>query len=154
MAQSPRRTDQHEGLGIFVGRWSARGMSYGGTDQSGDDPKAHGETWISTHETYWHTGKFFVVQDERADISGSRFDTLSILGVQEDGTFFSRSVENHGFYRDYAVTRDGDTWRFDGPTERATVRFEHDRARQVWCWEWKPGGVWLPLCDRAADRID
>lgn len=154
MAQSPRRTDQHEALVIFVGRWSARGMSYGGTDQSGDDPKAHGETWISTHEAYWHTGKFFVVQDERADISGRRFDTLSILGVNEDGTFFSRSVENHGYYRDYAVMRDGDTWRFDGPTERATVRFEHDGARQVWCWEWKPDGVWFPLCDRVADRID
>ena len=150
MATAP----QHDALAVFIGKWSAHGTSYGGTDQTGKDPKAGGETWVSTHEASWHTGKFFVVQDERADIAGRRFDTLSILGLNEDDSYFSRSIENHGFYRDYKVDRDGDRWRFDGATERATVVFEDAGKRQVWKWEWKPGDTWLPLCDRVAELVD
>lgn len=154
MTQAPQRNAKHDALALFLGKWTAHGMSYGGTDQTGSDPKANGQVWVSTHEACWHTGRFFVVQDERADIAGSRFDTLSILGVNDDGSYFSRSVENHGFYRNYTVTREGDSWRFDGPTERATVVFENEGKRQVWTWEWRQNNSWLPLCDRVANRID
>ena len=154
MTEAPQRNDLHNAPEVFIGKWTARGTSYGGTDQSGDDPKSNGEPWISTHEASWHTGRFFVVQDERADIAGSRFDTLSLLGVSEDGTYFSRSVENHGFYRDYSVTRDGSRWLSEGATERASVRFENEGRRPMWTWEWKPAETWLPLCDRVADKVD
>ncbi len=151
---APSRTDAHDHLAVFLGRWTAHGTSYGGTDQRGENPRANGEPWVSTHEAVWHTGKFFIVQDERADIAGSRFDTLSFLGVNDDGRFFSRSIENHGFYRDYKVTREGDRWHFEGATERATVTFENDGSRQRGNWEWKPENEWLPLCDRVADKVD
>lgn len=154
MANPPQRSADHDALAVFCGKWTARGTSYGGTDQTGDDPKANGEAWVSTHECVWHTGKFFLIQDERADIAGKRFDTLSILGVDENRSYFSRGFENHGFYRNYKVTRDGATWHFDGPTERATVIFENKDRRQVWMWEWKPKDAWLPLCDRVAERVD
>ena len=150
----PQRDERHDALSVFLGTWSAHGTSFGGTDQSGDDPKGNGETWVSTHEAKWHTGRFFLVQDERADIAGARFDTLSVLGVGDNGAYFSRGFENHGFYREYKVARDGQTWRFDGETERATVVFEDDDRRQVWTWEWKPKDAWLPLCDRVAERVD
>lgn len=153
MADVPRRSDQHEALTVFLGKWSAHGTSFGGTDQTGDDPKGNGQPWVSTHEASWHTGRFFILQDERADIAGDRFDTFSILGVDNDGSYFSRSVENHGFYRDYKVTREGDRWTFDGATERATVTFENEGKRQVWTWQWKPEDEWLPLCDRVADKV-
>jgi hypothetical protein len=154
MPNTPKLTAKHEALAVFLGRWSAHGRSYGYTDQSGGDPKSNGETWVSTHEGTWHTGRFFLVQDERADIGGQRFDTLSIMGVDENGDYFSRGFENHGFYRNYKVTRDGDSWTFSGATERAKVVFENNGKRQVWTWEWKPAGTWLPLCDRTAERID
>lgn len=154
MSDAPKRSEAHEALAVFLGRWTARGRSFGGTDQRGEDPRANGEDWVSTHDAYWHTGKFFLVQDERADIAGSRFDTLSFLGVNADGTYFSRSIENHGFYRDYRVIREGDRWTFEGATERATVDFEAGGTRQRWAWEWKPDDVWLPLCDRVAERVD
>ena len=154
MAGTSQRGAMHESLSVFLGKWTARGTSYGGTDQTGDDPKANGETWVSTHEAVWHTGRFFIVQDERADITGYRFDTLSILGVDDDGSYFSRSFENHGFYRDYKVTRDGNSWQLDGATERATVTFVNDNKQQVWKWEWKQDNTWLPLCDRIAERVD
>lgn len=148
------RTPKHDALKVFLGTWTARGTSFGGTDQSGDDPKANGEAWLSTHEAYWHTGQFFLIQDERADIEGSRFDTLSVIGLDEQGSYVARTFENHGFFRQYAVERDGDTWAFVGEFERATYRFEDGDRRQIATWEWKKDGVWMPLCDRVATRID
>ena len=148
------RNDQHEALEVFLGRWTARGTSYGGTDQAGADPKANGEQWVSIHEGYWHTGKFFLVQDEKADIQGSRFDTLSIMGVDEDGSYFARSFENHGFYRHYRVTRDADVWTLSGDLERAIIEFTDDGKTQIISWQWMQDGAWIPLCDRTATKVD
>ena len=47
----------------------------------GADPKARGAPWVSTHNTRWHNGDFFFIQDERARIGGRIFDTLSVMGV-------------------------------------------------------------------------
>ena len=155
MPDAPRRTAMHEALAVFLGEWRAQGTSYGGTDQSGDDPRANGVEWVSEHKGYWHTGEFFLVQDERARPGGTVFDTLSVMGVDaENGAWFARSFENHGFYRDYPVTREGKVWTFSGETERATITFSDDDRTQTIAWEWKPQGTWLPLCDRVATRID
>lgn len=153
--QAPRRTAMHEALSVFLGEWRAAGTSYGGIDQSGGDPRANGVPWVSEHRGYWHTGEFFLVQDERARPGGEVFDTLSVMGVDPaTGAYFARSFENHGFYRHYPVTRDGDVWTFSGETERATVTFSDDGRTQTIVWEWKPDGAWLPLCDRTATRMD
>jgi hypothetical protein len=147
------RGERHEALSVFVGRWTARGTSYGGTDQTGADPRSAGEQWLSTHEGSWHTGGFFLVQDEKADIQGNRFDTLSVMGVDEDGSYFASSFENHGFHRRYGVKRQGDLWTLSGDQERATIKFEDEGRTQVISWEWKQNGAWLPLCDRVAEKI-
>lgn len=155
MAQSPpERGAEHHALEIFLGKWEAEGTSYGGTDQSGDDPKANGEKWLSSHEGYWHTGAFFLVQDERANIAGSQFDTISVMGIDPDsGDYFSRSFENHGFTRNYKLLKDGNVWTLSGDTERASIEFRNNNWTQVITWEWKPEDEWLPLCDRTAIRI-
>jgi hypothetical protein len=152
---APRRTAMHQALAVFLGDWKAQGTSYGGTDQSGADPRANGVPWISEHTGRWHTGEFFLVQDERARVGGDVFDTLSVMGVDpETGACFARGFENHGFYRNYAVTREGKVWTLSGETERATITFSDDDRTQTIAWEWKPGDAWLPLCDRVATRID
>lgn len=155
MSESPpKRGPKHDALAIFLGEWTATGTSFGGTDQSGD-PRANGEPWTSTHRAFWHTGNFFLVQDERAVVGGKPFDTLAVMGVDpESGEYFSRGFENHGFYRDYRMTVDGKQWRIDGATERATITFSDDDRRQDIRWEWKPEDRWLPLCDRVAVRVD
>ena len=38
----PVRGAMHEAFAVFLGEWRAEGMSFGGTDQSGADPKANG----------------------------------------------------------------------------------------------------------------
>lgn len=154
MQPPPQRTAQHDALACFLGEWAAEGISFGGTDQSGD-PREHGEPWKSTHSAYWHTGQFFAVQDERATIAGKTFDTLSVIGVDpETSAYFVRSIENHGFYRHYQLARDGNVWTLAGETERARIEFaDHDRT-QVITWEWKPEDRWLPLCDRTAIRTN
>lgn len=108
--------------------------------------------WTSTHRARWHTGRFFLIQDERAQVDGP-FDTLSIMGWDDaKGRYFARTFENHGYWRDYDVTAEGRVWRISGEAERARIEFSDDGRRQDITWEWRPAGLWLPLCDRIATR--
>ena len=151
---APVRGTAHDALSVFLGEWRAEGMSFGGTDQSGDDPKANGVLWVSTHSARWHTGDFFLIQDERARIGGKPFDTLSVMGVKPDtDNYIARTFENHGFYRHYALSVDDRTWLLEGETERARTVFSADGNPQTITWDWLRDGKWLPLCDRVATRI-
>lgn len=151
----PRRTALHDALEAFLGTWHATGSSFGGRRQTREAPRAAPSPWISTHTAYWHTGGFFLVQDERASVDGGPFDTLSILGVDPDtGLGFLRSFENHGFQRCYALRREGRVWTVDGAQERARIAFSADGRTQNVHWEWRPHDGWLPLCDRVAVRVD
>lgn len=151
---TPVRDSAHGALSVFLGDWRAEGMSFGGTDQSGADPKANGVPWVSTHTTRWHTGQFFLIQDERALIAQAPFDTLSVLGVEhDDKEYFARTFENHGFYRHYKLSVDGRNWLLEGETERARTVFAADGNTQTITWEWLRDDKWLPLCDRVAARI-
>lgn len=148
------RTELHEALAMLLGDWKAEGVSFG-DNQDDTHPRANGVPWVSTHKARWHTGEFFLGQDERARPGGTVFDTLSIMGVDPaTGRCFARTFENHGFYRDYTLSHEGDVWTLDGETERATITFSSDRRRQDIVWEWRPHGAWLPLCDRVATRTD
>ena len=152
---APARSDQHQALAVFLGRWQADGKSYGGSDKPTDDPKSAAVSWVSTHSGTWHTGEFFLVQDERAFVGEKPFDTLSVMGVDANtGHHFARTFENHGFYRHYEVRVDGRVWSVTGETERARIEFSEDGKTQTITWEWHPGDRWLPLCDRVARRLD
>lgn len=136
--------DEHQRLEIFIGDWWAEGTAYGAN--------LSGEEWRSIHSARWHSGGQFVVQDERAN---GPFDTMSFLGWdQERDSYFSWSIENHGFNREYLVTVEGDVWTFTGPSERATITFSEDGRVQTHHWEFKPQGGWITLCDRVARRVD
>jgi hypothetical protein len=140
-------------LEVFLGDWKAEGQSYGGPDQDPEDPRGRPTPWTSTHNARWHTGRFFLIQDERAHVGGP-FDTLSVMGWDDaKGRYFARTFENHGFYRDYDVTAEGRVWTVSGETERARIEFSDDGKRQEITWEWRPEGLWLPLCDRIATRM-
>jgi hypothetical protein len=76
------------------------------------------------------------------------------MGVGDDGKYFARSFENHGYYRHYEVQRAGNQWKILGDTERASIEFVEDDKKQVIHWEWKVSGKWLPLCDQIAMKID
>ena len=148
------RSSAHDALSVFLGEWRAEGTSFGGTDQSGTEPKGNGVPWTSTHSARWHTGDFFLIQDERAQIGGAPFDTLSVMGVEPGkGDHFARTFENHGFYRHYALSVDDRTWLLKGETERARTVFDADGNTQTITWEWLRDGKWLPLCDRVATRV-
>lgn len=149
------RGSEHEALSVFWGEWKAEGTSFGGTDQPDDDPKRNGVSWTSTHTARWHTGEFFLIQDEKARPGGEIFDTLSVMGVDpQTRRYFACSFENHGFYRHYEVSVDGNVWTFSGEHERARIEFSPDNRKQIIVWEWKPKDKWLPLCDRIATRVD
>ena len=152
---APVRGDQYQALAVFLGQWRAEGQSFGGSNQRVDDPRSSAEPWISTHTGKWHTGEFFLIQDERAVIGGKPFDTLSVMGVDANtGHHFARTFENHGFYRHYDVFGDGRIWTMTGERERARIAFSEDGRTQTITWEWRPADRWLPLCDRVARRED
>lgn len=95
-----------------------------------------------------------MIQDERAQIGGAAFDTLSVLGVESgDKGYFARTFENHGFYRHYGLSVDDRTWLLEGETERARTVFDAHGNTQAITWEWLREGKWLPLCDRVATRV-
>jgi hypothetical protein len=150
----PVRGAAHRALEVFLGEWRAEGISYGGTDQSGADPKANGVSWVSTHAARWQTGNFFLIQQERASVGGLAFETLSVLGVEPSGTsHFARTFDNGGFYRHYALSVNGNVWLLEGETERARTIFDEQGDTQTITWEWFRNGRWLPLCDRVARRV-
>lgn len=148
---SDHATGEHEALGVFVGDWHAGGHSFGGDAQTPQSPRAAQSPWVSVHRTRWHSGGFFVVQDERAN---GPFDTLSVMGWDRDaGRYFCRTVDNLGFARDYTLHVDGPRWALLGEHERATIEFSDDDRTQTISWEWRPQDGWLPLCDRVARRV-
>jgi hypothetical protein len=150
---NPVHGPEHHKLAVFLGDWKAEGTSYGATDQTGANKKANGVPWTSTHTGRWHTGEFFLIQDERAHVDGDPFDTLAIIGFDpETGGYFVHNFENHGFYRHYDLAVDAAKWMLSGDTERATITFSDDNRRQDIVWEYKPDGEWLPLCDRVATK--
>ena len=152
----PKRTGKHEAFGVFLGDWSAEGWSYGRPDQRANDPKSARDKWTSTHTGKWHTGEFFLIQEERATLGSDvsvPFDTISIMGVDpETNEYFSQSFENHGYFRLYKVKREGNVWTLEGATERARIEFGDDAKKQTIAWEWLKDDKWLPLCDRVATK--
>ena len=137
--EPPKRTARHEALEAFVGRWKASGTSYG--DKAASSGKGADETpWESIYTARWHDGRFFVVQDERAN---GPFDPLSILGWDDEaGAYFAIVFENHGFVRKYVVEAKGNVWTFGGLHERARVEFGDDGMTQTIRWELKRGDEW------------
>ena len=151
----PTRSPLHDALAVFLGRWRAEGTAYGVPQHPDTDPRGAPVPWASTHTGAWHTGAFFLVQDERATTGDAQFDTLSILGPDPaTGGYFAQSFENHGFARRYAMAVDGRVWTLTGETERARIAFSADGRTQTIAWEWRPIDRWLPLCDRVATRED
>lgn len=154
-AAPPVRSSLHDALEMFVGDWRAEGQSYRSVHQSIADPKAIARPWRSTHSARWHSGRFFLVHDEKAHAGDDAIDTLTVMGVDAtSGRLFALSFESQGDERRYEVNVDGRRWTFDGPTERALIDFSADARTQRIVWEWKPRDRWLPLCERTAVRVD
>ena len=150
----PTRGPLHEALEAFVGEWQAEGWSYGNLPQDPEHPKAKRQAWRSTSHVGWHTGRFFLIEDERCMLDGQApFDTHSVRGVDAGGRLFAACFENHGFERRYELTVQGRVWTWTGAHERARVEFSVDGHRQTVVWEWKPKDRWLPLCDREAVKV-
>lgn len=146
------RGEQQAALEVFVGDWQAEGLSFGGPNQDPADPRADPTRWISTHSARWHSGEFFLIQNEHAQVRGP-FDTFSVMGWDDDaGRHFASFYDNHGFRRHYDVLAEGSVWWFNGERERARIEFSDDGRRQTIAWQWRPDDDWLPLCDRVADK--
>jgi hypothetical protein len=66
----PTRSERHDALDVFVGRWRAEGKVYSVPDNPGDDPRSKAAPWTSSHAAKWHSERFLLVQDEKAITGG------------------------------------------------------------------------------------
>ncbi len=150
----PVRGVAHDRFSVWVGDWHAEGESYA-SGQVESDPRGSVETWVSDESIAWLPGHFFIARRTDGRVGSRAISGLDVFSVDPDtGAYTTRGYENHGFLRDYVTRVDGAVWTFTGETERARVEFSEDGDTQTVCWEWrKPGGVWLPLCDRVARRV-
>jgi hypothetical protein len=154
-AVQPVRSQLHEALEMFVGQWRAEGLSYGSPHQSIANPKGDVQRWKSTHTAHWHTGRFFLLLDEKAYVGADPIETMGVMGVDgSTGRLFARCFDNRGHERRYELNVDGRRWTFDGAAERALIDFSADGRTQRIVWEWNPRGRWLPWCERTAVRAD
>lgn len=146
MVAHPVHGPEHEKLAVWIGDWRAEGASYAADGARSD--------WRSEESVEWLPGEFFVVQRWNEHGTGEPFIGLGVIGYDaETKRYFTRSFENHGFYRHYDMGVDGDVWTINGATERARVEFTDDGDTQLIHWDFKPGETWLPLCDRTARRV-
>jgi hypothetical protein len=154
-AAQPVRSALHDALEMFVGQWRAEGLSYGSPHQSIANPKGDVQRWKSTHTAHWHTGRFFLLLDEKAYVGADPIETMGVMGVDgSTGRLFARCFDNRGHERRYELNVDGRRWTFDGAAERALIDFSADGRTQRIVWEWNPRGRWLPWCERTAVRAD
>jgi hypothetical protein len=133
---------KHTALEVFIGNWTSEGTNYNGDKKS---------PWHGLNTTRWHSGEQFLIQDEHAN---GPFDTHAVMGWDDEGQrYFARTVENHGFCRDYTLTVSDKVWTFTGKTERARYEFNADHTEQMIKWERNVDGKWVPLCDRIAKKV-
>jgi Protein of unknown function (DUF1579) len=150
----PERAAPQEQLQVFIGKWHAEGTSFA-AGQTKQNPRGSPEKWLSDETFEWLPGQFFVLQRWDAVTGTNPFLGTAIIGWDDTNQhYMTRSYENHGFVRDYVTRVDGDVWTFTGDSERARVEFTDRGNTQQIAWEWRqPGGDWLPLCDRLAQRV-
>lgn len=144
-SQAPTRGPAHEQLGVFAGRWTARG-------QLAAPP---GEALTVTEEVEWLPGRFFLLQREVMRFGAQSFETTKVLGYDaSQGACFIQHFDNQGYHRTYRLDiRDG-VWTLSGEHERATYTFGPDARSFTARWEQRAPGspAWTPLCEFRAVR--
>src|SRR3569833_1606750 len=103
---------KHAALAVFLGHWTSEGTNYTGDKKS---------PWHGMVSARWHTGEYFVIQDERAN---GPFDTHSIMGWdQDENRYFARTIEKHSNNHNNTQEDSNNVWTFTGKTERARYEF-------------------------------
>jgi hypothetical protein len=123
---APVRGDKHQALAVFVGQWSAEGESYGSPNQPPEDPKSTAAPWTSSHTGKWHTGEFFVIQDERAVVGAIPIAWPST--TPSSGSYVARRRGSHHRGRCLDSVR-GDSTLGGGGSNRYVVRQEIANSR-------------------------
>lgn len=109
---------------------------------------------IDGEETFERmAGDFFVHGRFWRMTSTGPHDGVIVLGFdRERGEIVSHQFDNHGYAREYVITIDDATWRWSGPYERATYRFDGDAYSATW-EQSDDSRNWRPLCTLRGTRV-
>lgn len=128
------------------GTWFVEGKVF-------ESPYGPAATWRSQEHTEWLWGRRFLLLHWRARLDERPFEGLTVLGQDEDGSYFAQLFDNGGHSMRYGLQVRARHWRVTGAQQRAHFRFSVDGRTIAICWEWREGHAWKPLCDRLATRI-
>jgi hypothetical protein len=138
----------HRRLGAFAGSWNVSGRNLGGAPTAADS-KVTGE------ERYeWMPGNFFLVSHfDRQFTDGGRHTGMGVFKYDTTNDAYSlHAFDNLGYARKYAVSVEGDQWKYYGDRERAEIRFTDDGRTMHIYWEIAKDGTWHPLCELTATK--
>jgi hypothetical protein len=120
------------------------------------DGSSAASSTVSGEERYeWMPGNFFLVSHfDRHFSDGTRHTGMGVFKYDATTRAYSlHAFDNLGFARRYAVTVDGNRWKYAGDHERAEIVFGADGRSMQITWEIaKDGSAWRPLCDLTATK--
>lgn len=140
---------EHQRLGIFAGKWKGKGKILAGApSEAGSD--------VTIEDSYeWMPGGFFLLHRGSMQSSAQTLTSIQIIGADAaSNSFPSHQFDSLGFCRAYEGRLQGDTWKFTGRWERASLTFSENNDKLTARWERsEDGSAWLPLCEYTASRI-
>jgi len=146
---TPNVGPEHQRLSAFTGAWSVTGTNHP-TAPSGAASQVSGE------ERYeWMPGNFFLVMHfDRHFTDGTRHTGMGVFKYDATTRAYSlHAFDNLGFARRYAVSADGNRWKYSGDHERAEILFGADGRSMQITWEIaKDAKTWAPLCELTATK--
>lgn len=128
------------------GTWFVEGQVF-------ESPYGPAAAWRSQEHTEWLWGRRFLLLHWRARLDERPFEGLTVLGQDEDGSYFAQLFDNRGHSARYALHIRGRLWRVTAEHQRGHFRFAPDGHTIGIGWEWRDGPDWKPLSERLATRI-
>lgn len=142
-------TREHASLEIFVGKWAIEGQSYA-YSASTSQTEVKG---IVTYE--WIVGGFFLCYKWDRYFGFENHKGMGIISHDENAHSFAiTNYDSQGNIKSYQISREEDSWQFEGKKERATIQFDEDGISYTESWEiLVPKKGWQPLCKLNARKI-
>jgi hypothetical protein len=147
-APLPERSEWHERLGVFIGKWINEGATVAG-DGMDSVP-------IVTSDVYeWAPGGFFVIHSAYGRIGGIDVGAIEMIGVAPGGgAYRSRLFDSMGNESVSLLTLDNGIWHWRGERSRCAATFRADGRVQMAHHERSPDGhTWEASMDVVLTKV-
>jgi hypothetical protein len=144
----PTLGPEHRRLDVFVGGWTAEGMTASGAS----DPS---ENMTQQHTYEWLPGGFHLLHRWAGHVGTHQRHGVEIIGYDAAADAYEVHLfDSDGWVRIYQARVRDRVWTFTGTRERCLIMFGDDGRTMTAHWDRSPdGATWEPLCDSRAIRV-